>query len=39
MAFKLVMKVFMHVIYTDGRFDDLDHDARSQWLGSGKNRV
>ena len=30
MAFKLGMKVD---IYTHGRFDDLDINARSQWLG------
>ena len=27
----------MHGVYTDGLFDDLDLDARSQWLGGGTN--
>ena len=26
-----------HGIYTDGHFDDLDLDARSQWIGRGRN--
>ena len=39
MAFKLSMKVdlIMYGIYTPGHFDDLDLDARSQWLGRGTN--
>ena len=26
----------MHVIYVHARFDDLDLDARSQWVGKGE---
>ena len=37
MAFKLGMKVDMHGIYTDGHFDDIDIDTRSQWLDRGTN--
>ena len=38
-AFKLDMTVrrLMHDIYAHARVDDLDRDARSQWLGRGNN--
>ena len=41
MAFKVSMKVdvCMGYNYADGRFDDLDLDARSQWLDRGTNLV
>ena len=28
--------VLMQSIYADARFDDLDLDTRSQWIGRGK---
>ena len=28
----------MDVLYAHARFDDLDLDARSQWVGNGKNQ-
>ena len=38
MAFKLGMTVDLCMdIYTHDRFDDLDLDARSQWLSRGTN--
>ena len=34
-TFKLGMTVDMYAIYAHARFDDLDIDARSQWVGKG----
>ena len=36
MAFKLCMTVYL-CMDAHARFDDLDLDARSQWVGKGKN--
>ena len=39
MAFKLGTTVdlcMVYNIYTHGRIDDVDLDARSQWVGTGK---
>ena len=41
MAFKLGMAVdlYMAYYYAHARFDDLHLDARSQWVGTGKNSL
>ena len=35
--FKLGIAVDIYAYYALARFDDLDPDARSQWIGKGKN--